>query len=127
MGAVAAAFAEFFGTAGAGTAAGTAAGSAAGAAGVAGAAGAAGAGAGAGLGASLAATAVKAGTIALATGLVTKALAPGAPDIKAPAPMPDPLGQEAARKKSVIEQMARRGRSASILTEPGGNGTLGGG
>lgn len=51
---------------------------------------------------------------------------PDVPEVKSPTPMPDPLEQQKAREKSIIEQMSRRGRSASILTEPGSSQTLGG-
>lgn len=118
MGATAAAFVEFF----ASSAAAGGAGSVGAAAGAATASAAT-----AGAGASLSSIALQAGATALGTGLITKALAPGAPDIKGPTPMPDPLEQQRAKERSIIEQMARRGRSASILTDAAGTGTLGGG
>jgi hypothetical protein len=41
--------------------------------------------------------------------------------------MPDPLAQEQARKQSLIEQMARRGRASTIMTDSGSaGGKLGG-
>ena len=41
--------------------------------------------------------------------------------------MPDPLAQEQARRQSLIEQTARRGRAATIMTDPGNSsGKLGG-
>lgn len=52
--------------------------------------------------------------------------APAVPQVKPVMEMPDPLEQQKAKERSIIEQMARRGRSASILTSEGG-GTLGGG
>lgn len=39
--------------------------------------------------------------------------------------MPDPMAQEKARKRSTIEQLSRRGRASTILTQPSG-GRLGG-
>ena len=39
--------------------------------------------------------------------------------------MPDPLAQEEARKRSLIEQMSRRGRASTIMTQPS-DGRLGG-
>jgi hypothetical protein len=36
------------------------------------------------------------------------------------APMPDPTQQQEAIKRSMVEQFARRGRAASILTQSGG-------
>jgi hypothetical protein len=60
-------------------------------------------------------------------------LAPKVPTVlpggkTAAVPMPDPLAQEAATKKSLVEQLARRGRASTVLTSPGGNsgGKLGG-
>jgi len=55
---------------------------------------------------------------AVATGLVSKALAPGAPEVKAPLGMPDPLAQEAARQKQIAETTQRRGRASTVLTQP---------
>lgn len=46
---------------------------------------------------------------------------PKAPGIRPETPMPDPLAQEEARKRELIDQMARRGRAASILTSPSGD------
>jgi len=41
--------------------------------------------------------------------------------------MPDPLAQESARKQALTEQLARRGRASTILTDAGGgSGKLGG-
>jgi len=53
---------------------------------------------------------------------------PKMPTLAAPTPMPDPLAQEQAKQRAVIEQMARRGRAASILTDTSGTaaGKLGG-
>lgn len=51
---------------------------------------------------------------------------PDAPQLPQPATMPDPLEQQKAKERSIIEQMARRGRSASILTNTASQ-TLGGG
>lgn len=52
---------------------------------------------------------------ALVNNLLTpKVKAPTAPE---PVAMPDPLGQEAAKRASIAEQFARRGRAASILTQ----------
>ena len=66
-----------------------------------------------------------AATAAAATGaVVDSALAPDAPQAEKPLPMPDPLETQKAKERSLVEQMARRGRSASILTNAGG-GTLG--
>ena len=41
--------------------------------------------------------------------------------------MPDPLAQQDAIKKSLLEQTSRRGRVASILTQPAADGTKLGG
>lgn len=48
------------------------------------------------------------------------------PELRPVTAMPDPLEQQKAKERSIVEQMARRGRSASILTQPAGT-TLGGG
>lgn len=50
---------------------------------------------------------------------------PGGKTTTEPVPMPDPLAQEAASKRSIVEQLARRGRASTILTSPG-SGKLGG-
>lgn len=71
--------------------------------------------------------ALKTGAQALAIGGAQKLLAPTptAPSVKPVTEMPDPLAQEAARKQSLLEQLARRGRQSTILTDAG-NGKLGG-
>jgi hypothetical protein len=106
MGAIAAAAAELFATGGTAV---TASGSAAAAAGT----------------SSLAATAATAGAV-VAGGKLLSDLKPDAPELKPVTPMPDPLEQQKAKERSIIEQMSRRGRSASILTDTG-SATLGGG
>ena len=52
-------------------------------------------------------------------------MAPKPPEAPKPIPMPDPMAQQEAIKKSILEQTARRGRIASILTDQSG-GKLGG-
>jgi len=49
-------------------------------------------------------------------------------ELKKPVPMPDPLAQEQARRRSIAAQLGRRGRASTILTSRGGVGsrTLGG-
>ena len=54
-------------------------------------------------------------------------LAPKPPKPAEPTPMPDPLAQQDAIKKSLLEQTSRRGRVASILTQPAADGTKLGG
>lgn len=76
------------------------------------------------------ADAVITGLTAAAGGAVaSKLLAPSVqtPEVKPPTAMPDPLAQQKAKERSIIEQMARRGRQGSILTSPSGSETLGGG
>ena len=53
------------------------------------------------------------------TNLATSLLAPKAkePERTKPTEMPDPVAQEQAARKKRIEQLARRGRAASILTD----------
>jgi hypothetical protein len=48
-----------------------------------------------------------------------------APEVKPLTPMPDPLAQETARKQALIDQMSRRGRQATIMTDDN-SGKLGG-
>jgi hypothetical protein len=115
MGATAAAFSAWF----SGTAATAAGAGAAGTAAVG--AGAAGTAAAGGLGTAIATGAGAAG----ASAVLGKLMEPDAPEVKGPVAMPDPLEQQKARERSIIEQMARRGRGASILTSPGGSQTLG--
>jgi hypothetical protein len=71
----------------------------------------------AGLGKTVATTALTAG--------VQSALAPKRPDLPVPLPMPDPVATEAARRKSLIDQISRRGRASTILSDNAA-GTLGG-
>lgn len=40
-----------------------------------------------------------------------------APQVKPLTPLPDPLAQEEAKKRSIVEQLGRRGRSSTILTD----------
>lgn len=47
-----------------------------------------------------------------------------APVIEDPIAMPDPLQQQAAKQRSLVEQLSRRGRTGTILTTSGG-GKLG--
>lgn len=56
--------------------------------------------------------------------LLQSALQPKPPKAPAPLSMPDPLAQEEARRRALIEQMARRGRASTILSQP--SGKLGG-
>lgn len=43
-----------------------------------------------------------------------------APDVPDPVEMPDPLEQQRAKQRSLVEQLSRRGRSSTILTNQGG-------
>lgn len=54
--------------------------------------------------------------------LAPKPSMPQAPAVKE---MPDPLAQQEAMKRKIIEQTARTGRASTILTSPSG-GKLGG-
>ena len=86
------------------------------------AAGGAGASAGAaGIGSAMGAAAAA----AVASGVVGQLMAPDAPEAKKALEMPDPLAQEAARRREIAETMSRRGRASTIMTEPSG-GKLGG-
>lgn len=80
----------------------------------------------AGVGSTLLASAGKAAAGAAASGLIQAATAPKRPDLPPPIAMPDPQAQEAARQKAIADQIARRGRASTILTDSGGSGTLGG-
>ena len=62
---------------------------------------------------------------AAATAGVNQALAPKRPDLPKPLAMPDPAEQERARQRAIIEQLSRRGRASTILSDSG-PGTLGG-
>lgn len=83
---------------------------------------------GGGLLSQLGKTAGQAAVTAGASGVVSSLLAPKRPDLPKPTAMPDPLAQEEARKRSIIEQMARRGRASTIMTDaaPDSGGKLGG-
>lgn len=58
--------------------------------------------------------------------LVSGAMAPKPPKIPGVTPMPDPLAQQEARRRSITEQLARRGRASTIMTQPAPSGKLGG-
>ena len=58
------------------------------------------------------------GAMTVANSLLAKSMAPAAPEVKPPTAMPDPQAQEAARQRKIAEQIARRGRASTILTEP---------
>lgn len=63
------------------------------------------------------ASGVAAGAAATAAGaLVNRLSAPKPPGIKPPVAMPDQASVEAGRRRSLLEQMARRGRQSTILT-----------
>lgn len=63
----------------------------------------------------------------VAPAVVSSLLQPKPPKTKAPTAMPDPLAQQQAAQQKVIAQIARRGRSSTILTNPGNSGgALGG-
>lgn len=77
------------------------------------------------------ASAAAAGAAGAGAAVVANAVLPSKgsvpmPEIKPPTAMPDPLEAQKAKEKSIIEQLARRGRQASILTNPPASGTLGG-
>lgn len=64
---------------------------------------------------------------ALAPTVLSSVLSPKPPKTKAPTAMPDPLAQQQAQRQKIIDQMARRGRASTILTNPGNaGGSLGG-
>lgn len=65
-------------------------------------------------------TATQVGT----TAAISTILTPKKPDQPTPAikpitPMPDPLAQEAARRRALVEQIMRRGRTSTIMTDTG--------
>lgn len=53
-------------------------------------------------------------------------LAPKPPKTKAVSLMPDPLAEQQAAQQRLLTTMATRGRASTILTSPGGSGSLGG-
>lgn len=55
-----------------------------------------------------------------------KGIKAAAPVVAPVTEMPDPLAQEQARKKSLIEQISRRGRASTILTQDAAGDKLGG-
>ena len=116
--------ASFFTVGGEAAAVATAAEAAGAGLGVGAATGAATAAGGAGLGT---AVATAAGSAA-ASGVVGKLLQGKPPGLSGPVEMPDPEAQQAARQKSLADQLARRGRASTILTDSGAgtSGKLGG-
>lgn len=63
---------------------------------------------------------------AAASAATTRLLSPKPPGPLPIAAMPDPLAEEQAKQQSIIEQLARRGRASTVLTQPASGGTLGG-
>lgn len=70
--------------------------------------------------------ALKSGATTAAQAVVAKAMAPKAPTAASPIEMPDPLAVEQARKQSMLDQIARRGRASTIMTGTGSRKGLGG-
>lgn len=69
----------------------------------------------------------KTAATAIAPSVVSSLLAPKPPKTKAPTAMPDPLAQQQAQQQKLLQQLARRGRASTILTNPGNaGGSLGG-
>lgn len=63
----------------------------------------------------------------LAPTVVSSLLQPKPPKTKAPTAMPDPLAQQQAQQQKLLQQLARRGRASTILTNPSNaGGSLGG-
>ena len=52
---------------------------------------------------------------------ISAALAPKAPGVKAPVTMPDQTAIDQARRRSLVQQMARRGRASTIFTDTSGD------
>lgn len=84
------------------------------------------AGGSAAAGSSLGTQLLKSGAQSAASSLLSKAMTPKPkqPQVKPPPEMPDPLAQEQARRRKLMEQVANRGRASTILTNS--SGTLGG-
>lgn len=78
----------------------------------------------AGVGATLAGKALTTFGPSLAQNLLQKK--PSAPSVAPVTAMPDPMAQAEAKRQAMIEQLARRGRSSTILTDSGSGGKLGG-
>lgn len=128
MGATFALAAEYIGTAFAGA---EAAGAGAAAAGAGGGAAAGGAAAGAAAGGAAAGGGLGTLGTALATGVAGAVVGdmlapdmPASPEQRKLGAAPDPAAQEAARKRSLAEQLTRRGRASTVLTSA--SGSLGG-
>lgn len=62
----------------------------------------------------------------LGPAVASSLLAPKPPKTKAVSLMPDPLAEQQAAQQRLLTQMAQRGRASTILTSPGGSGSLGG-
>ena len=123
MGATFALAAEYIGTAFAGAEAAGAGAAAAGAGGGAAAGGAA-AGAAAGGGLGTLGTALATGVAGAVVGDMLAPDMPASPEQRKLGAAPDPAAQEAARKRSLAEQLTRRGRASTVLTSA--SGSLGG-
>lgn len=64
-------------------------------------------------------TVVSAVAAGAAGAAVSSALAPSPPGIIPPKPMPDQRAVDTARRRSLQEQVQRRGRASTILTDSG--------
>lgn len=62
----------------------------------------------------------------LGPAVATSLLSPKPPKTKAVSLMPDPLAEQQAAQQRLLTTMATRGRASTILTSPGGSGSLGG-
>ena len=95
-----------------------------GAGGAGGAGGAAGAAGSETLGGAFLKSAAQAGGAGAVSSLLTPR--PQRPNVAPITPMADPLAQEQARKNALMEQISRRGRASTIMTQPNAGGLLGG-
>ena len=89
-----------------------------------GAGGAAGAAGSETLGGAFLKSAAQAGGAGAVSSLLTPR--PQRPNVAPITPMADPLAQEQARKNALMEQISRRGRASTIMTQPNAGGLLGG-
>lgn len=56
---------------------------------------------------------------------VAALMAPKTPGVKAPVAMPDQQNVDVARRRALVEQMARQGRASTILSDPQSSDVLG--
>ena len=71
-------------------------------------------------------TALVSGAATAAAGAgIASLMAPKTPGVKPPVSMPDQQNQDVARRRALVEQMARQGRASTVLSDPQSSDVMG--